>query len=187
MSANDEHLPGIAKELMWLDRNLNAPAPFVGVCLGAQILARVLGSSVMLHPEGHVENGYTPIEPMAAGKDYFPSPLSHVYQWHKEGFDLPAGATSLARGCASFENQFFRYGDSAYGIQFHPEETLLMLKRWTIGGAHMLNMPGATPRDEQIANHAIYDPALGDWTEHFVDSVIAKAEMTRACAQRSAA
>ena len=187
MSANDEHLPGIAKELRWLDQNLNSPTPFVGVCLGAQILARVLGAEVMLHPEGYVEIGYCQIEPTVEGKLYFPAPLSHVFQWHKEGFDTPAGTVSLAKGTAAFENQFFRYGQSAYGIQFHPEVTLQMLKRWTIGGAHMLDMPGAMPRDEQIANHAIYDPPFGDWAASFVDCVIAKAEALGACKQRSAA
>ena len=187
MSANDEHLPGIAKELRWLEQNLNSPTPFVGVCLGAQTLARVLGAQVMLHPEGYVEIGYCPIEPTADGRQYFPAPLSHVFQWHKEGFDTPAGTVSLAKGTAAFENQFFRYGQSAYGIQFHPEVTLQMLKRWTIGGAHMLDMPGAMPRDEQIANHAIYDPPFGDWAASFVDCVIAKAEALGACKQRSAA
>lgn len=187
MSANDEHLPGIHKELRWLDANLLSDTPFVGVCLGAQILARVLGSKVMLHPEGHVEIGYSPIEPTEDGAQYFKRPLSHVYQWHKEGFDLPAGTANLATGKAAFENQFFRHGDLAYGIQFHPEVTLQMLKRWTIGGAHMLDKPGAMPRNAQIANHPKYDPPLDQWAADFVDTIIAKAEARNDQLAKSAA
>ena len=147
----------------------------------------MLGSKVELHPEGYVEIGYSPIEPTAEGSTYFETPLSHVFQWHKEGFETPADAVTLAKGKASFENQFFRYGDRAYGIQFHPEVTLQMLKRWTIGGAHMLEMPGAMPRDEQINSHPKYDPALDRWSAAFVDSIIAKAETQSAEGARSAA
>lgn len=194
MSANDEHLPGIATELRWLERTLDCETPFIGVCLGAQILARVLGAEVSLHPEGHVEIGYSPLTPTQAGCDYFPDEISgpepapmQVFQWHKEGFEAPSGTVALAKGNAAFENQFFRYGKAAYGIQFHPEVTIQMLKRWTIGGAHMLDRPGAMPRDQQIAQHAVHDPALDDWSHKFVDHIIARAEDCGACEKRATA
>lgn len=187
MSANDEHLPGIATELRWLEQNMNSSTPFVGVCLGAQILARVLGASVALHPEGFVEIGYVPIEPTDDGASYFASPLDQVFQWHKEGFDAPAGTVALAHGKAAFENQFFRYGDLAYGIQFHPEVTLQMLNRWTIGAAHMLELPGAMARDDQLEGHRLHDPALDTWSNAFVDHIVSLSGRRGTIKDRSAA
>src|SRR3546814_6217879 len=60
------------------------------------------------------------------------------FQWHREGFEVPRGATVLATGSGAFPNQAFRVGDNAYGLQFHPEMTLAMIHRWKLGGAHRL-------------------------------------------------
>lgn len=186
MSANDDHLPAIAQELRWMDRALACQTPFVGVCLGAQLLARALGARIWLHPNEHVEIGYHRVTPTDAGRARLDAPLQ-VFQWHKEGFDLPAGATLLAAGGEDFPNQFFRYDDHCYAIQFHPEVTFEMMCRWTVGGAHMLNRTGAMPRDEQIRLHSVFDPALDAWTNRLVDHVVDLAEARGACARKSAA
>lgn len=58
-----------------------------------------------------------------------------VYHWHREGFDLPAGADLLATG-DTFPNQAIRVGPAAYGIQFHPELTYAMMNRWCVRGSN---------------------------------------------------
>ncbi len=97
MSSNDEHLDYIRAELRWIPSVLAASTPYLGICLGAQLLARALGAGVAPHPDGLHEIGYTRIRPTAAGVGHFPAPMN-VYQWHGEGFDVPQGAELLAAG-----------------------------------------------------------------------------------------
>lgn len=172
MSANDDHLPGIRAELDWLPLALESGKPFFGICLGAQMLARVVGGRVCEHPEGLVEIGYIQVKPTEAGRHYFEGPLT-VYQWHREGFDLPRSCTLLATA-DTFEQQAFRYGDRAYGIQFHPEVTLDMKRRWTTSAAHRLVMPGAQAAALHIDGHEIYDPPVDKWIRGFVEKLMNK-------------
>jgi GMP synthase (glutamine-hydrolysing) len=128
MSANDED-DYIKAEIDWLDVPLAAGKPFLGICLGAQMLARALGRRVYRHPTGRVEIGYYPIKPTQHGHAVCESPFpEHVYHWHREGFELPSGAELLAAG-EDFEIQAMRYGSSAFGLQFHPEVTYAMMGR----------------------------------------------------------
>ena len=165
MSANDDSaLPFIREEIDWLEVPLRAGTPFLGVCLGAQLLARYLGGCVRPHPDGLHEIGYYPVRATAAGRDLF-AREQHFYQWHGEGFSLPAGAKLLARGDL-FENQAFRYGN-AYGIQFHPEVTLEMMRDWTAKPVHRMVLPGAQARDRQLSGHGHHDTAVEGWLEEF--------------------
>ncbi len=167
MSANDDDtLPFIRTELDWIPVALESGKPYLGICLGAQLLARVLGATVAPHPEGKVEIGYFPIAPTLAGSEYFKEPL-HVYHWHCEGFELPKGAIKLAAG-ETFPNQAFRYGETAYGVQFHPEMTQPMIEKWIALGAHMLTRTGAQSQNEQMQKHALYAPARENWLESFL-------------------
>ena len=167
MSANDSHLPFIRQELDWIPMALAAEKPFLGICLGAQLLARVLGAKISPHADGMTEIGYFPIVPTPpSASPYFEQPLN-VYHWHREGFELPQGATKLAEG-EVFVNQAFRYGKAAYGLQFHPEATEVIVKRWTTLGAKMLVLPGAQSREEQISKHALYGVAKDNWLKGFL-------------------
>ncbi|MFW6077308.1 MAG: glutamine amidotransferase [Hyphomicrobiales bacterium] len=169
MSANDCHeLDFIRTEIDWLARPLEENVPFLGVCLGAQLLARQLGVEVTAHPEGQVEIGYYPLRPTPAGLDLVPEWPERAYQWHREGFDLPHGAVLLAEGNA-FSNQAFRYGDAAYGVQFHPEVTRAMVHRWTVRGSHRLGLPGAKPRSAHLEDRLVYDAAVAAWLDQFLD------------------
>ncbi|WP_137387845.1 glutamine amidotransferase [Rhodoligotrophos defluvii] len=166
MSANDCDA-FIAREIDWIGVPLKEDKPFLGICLGAQMLSRHLGGAVTPHPEGLVEIGYYPIYPTPLGQTLFHWP-SHVYHWHREGFSLPAGAELLARG-AHFENQAFRYGRKAFGIQFHPEITLQMLHRWTVRGAPRFELPNAQPRRAHFEGRRLYDAAVRVWLARFLD------------------
>jgi GMP synthase (glutamine-hydrolysing) len=169
-SANDDDRPAIRMELDWLERvALPSDRPLLGICLGAQMIARVLGAKVGRHPEGLVEIGYHPVYPTAAGQAYFDG-ATMFYQWHRETFEIPSDAVHLAHNDA-FDAQAFRYREQVYGIEFHPEMTRAMVERWSgsdRGGA-MLTLPGAQPRDQQLEDYDRYAPASDRWLGRFLD------------------
>ncbi|HZD91386.1 MAG TPA: glutamine amidotransferase [Pseudolabrys sp.] len=166
-SANDAD-DYIRRETDWIGVPLRDKAPFLGICLGAQMMARHLGAGVSAHPEGRAEVGYYPIRPTAAGLSICPEWPDHVYQWHREGFELPPGAELLAEGETGFTAQAYRYG-SGYGIQFHPEVTHAMMHRWLVRGAARMDMPGAKQRHEHVADRPVYDYASRQWLMRFID------------------
>lgn len=167
MSANDDQtLPFIDQELRWVEQVLQAEVPLLGICLGAQLMARALGAAVTPHPEGLREIGYFPLYG-AEGDDLFQRPM-HVYHWHQEGFDLPAGAQLLAQGDL-FANQAFRYGERAFGLQFHPEITTELIELWTTRGAEQLALPGAQPRSLHVYQHRLYSKAVESWLVRFLE------------------
>ncbi len=166
MSANDKE-EYIKRETDWLAIPLREEKPFFGICLGAQNLVNHLGGKVSFHLQQQVEIGYYPIHATDAGNKLMNWPKM-IYQWHREGFDLPAGAELLARGDI-FENQAFRYGKNAYAVQFHSELTLAMMHRWTVLGAHRMVLPGAQNKSQHIAQRPVYDPAIKQWLSDFLD------------------
>lgn len=166
MSANDDHLPFIRAELEWIPKWVATGKPYLGICLGAQLLARSHGAQVGPHARGYHEIGYYRLDPTPAGRQLF-EPGMHAYQWHGEGFDLPGGATLLARG-EHFPNQAFRLGDNAYGIQFHPEVTVAIMRFWSAHASHRLVLPGAQSRQEQHARAEKYDNIVDRWTPVFL-------------------
>ena len=156
----------IAHEIDWLEVPLRENKPLFGVCLGAQMLAIKLGGEVGFHAEGKIETGYYPIEPTAAGAALMAWP-ERVYHWHREGFTLPSEAVLLARG-ATFENQAYRYGEAAFGIQFHPEISYRAMKRWVARGAQRLALPGARPRGGHLPDHLRHGPGVIRWLDGFL-------------------
>jgi GMP synthase (glutamine-hydrolysing) len=172
MSANDcGTLNGIKCELDWIPKVVEAGVPFLGLCLGAQLLTRALGGRVGPHPEGRIEAGYVQIEPTGLGRAWFKAPMT-VYQFHREGMDIPECCELLATG-ETYRNQAFRYGENAFGFQFHPEVTLEMKQVWTLKASQRLAMPGAQQRGVHLSMHAIYDPPLDRWTNGFLDRWLA--------------
>ena len=166
MSANDTD-DYIRHETDWLAVPLREGRPFLGICLGAQMLARQLDARVYLHHEGRAEVGYYPIRPTAAGYAVCETWPDHVYQWHKEGFDLPSGCELLAEG-GDFPIQAFRCGNS-FATQFHPDVTTAMMHRWTTRAHVGLARPGARPRHEHFAARAVHDYAEGLWLRSFLE------------------
>lgn len=176
MSANDDRtLPGIRAQLDWIPRMLASGRPFLGICLGAQLLARALGATVKPHPAGLAEIGYFAIQPTPMGQSLFTAPL-YVYHWHCEGFELPAGADLLASS-ERFPQQAYRYGSQAFGVQFHPEVNQRILETWLVKGADHLNFPGAQSAAEQRKGHAQHDAALDRWTDEFLEGWLGKARI----------
>jgi GMP synthase (glutamine-hydrolysing) len=170
MSANDSD-DFVRREIDWMAVPIAEDKPLLGICLGAQMLARQLGAKVFCHAQGQVEVGYYPIRPTEAGLALSPLWPGHVYQWHREGFDLADGAELLAEGDC-FPVQAFRYG-SAVALQFHPEVTQAMMCRWTVRGAARLELPNARPRAQHFADRAAYDYPVRQWLAGFLDHWLA--------------
>jgi GMP synthase (glutamine-hydrolysing) len=168
MSANDcTSLDFIRREIDWLEVPLKQEVPYLGICLGAQMLARHLGAQVNPHPQGRAEIGYYPLRPTVAGERLGAWP-DHAYQWHREGFDVPRGATLLAEG-EDFPHQAFSYGKAAFAIQFHPEVTLAMMHRWTVRASHRFSLPGAQDRAAHLRSRLVHDRAVAQWLDSFLD------------------
>jgi GMP synthase-like glutamine amidotransferase len=120
--------------------------PVLGICLGGQILALAMGAALRQSPV--VEFGYTPISPTDEGRR---DPVLGVWQrgdrvfhWHEDMFDLPEGSTLLLEG-EHVPNQAFRYGDSAWGLQFHPEVTESVIDGWLHVAGETNEKWGKTP------------------------------------------
>jgi GMP synthase (glutamine-hydrolysing) len=131
----DAAYPFVRDELRLIERRLAADRPILGICLGAQLMAKALGGAV--YPGNGKEIGWAPLTLTEAGRA---SCLAHlapektaVLHWHGDTFDLPAGATRLA-STPRYPNQAFAWGKSL-ALQFHVEATARGLERWFIGHA----------------------------------------------------
>lgn len=122
MSVNDEEkLPWLKDEKLAVRDAIARDIPVLGVCLGAQLIAGALGARVYRNPVKEI--GRFPIQAVDhSGSSFsFPSECT-VFHWHGETFDLPEGATLLARSEAC-EHQAFQLKRNVIGLQFHPEMT----------------------------------------------------------------
>jgi len=123
MSVNDENaFPWLVTEKRFIHDFIKKEKPVLGICLGAQLVANAMGAVVYRNTLKEI--GWFPIQGVSTtGSSNFSFPSSvEVFHWHGETFDLPTGASLLARseGC---ENQAFQLGRSVIGLQFHLETT----------------------------------------------------------------
>ncbi len=138
MGAYDETAhPWLVTEKEWIAAAVRAGTPYLGVCLGAQLLAASLGAEVCTG--GTPEVGVLPVEVTGPGR---PDPVFGVLggrfpalQWHGDTFAIPSGAAHLGRS-AAYPNQAFRFGEAAYAVQFHVEVTDAMLAEWRLVPAY---------------------------------------------------
>jgi GMP synthase (glutamine-hydrolysing) len=132
MSVHDsEQFPYLLIELNLIEEALRRSLPVLGICLGAQLIAKTLGARV--YPNEVKEIGWYDVSPTEEGsRDPL---LAHfrgtekIFQWHGDTFDVPRTASHLAVSelCA---NQAFRYNGNVYGLQFHLEVDERMIHRW---------------------------------------------------------
>lgn len=123
MSINDEQdYPWLVTEKRFIKQVIDLGKPVLGICLGAQLIANVLGAQV--YPNAEKEIGWFPVNRIDTIPDYvfqFPKEMP-AFHWHGETFGLPEHAVHLAKSEAC-QNQAFQFGDSVIGLQFHLETT----------------------------------------------------------------
>ena len=151
MSVNDEdQFPWLRLEKKFIRQSIKSNKAVLGICLGAQLLAHVLGAAVPRNPVKEI--GWYPLHKTDAGTDdAVLAPLqaqTPVFQWHGCRFDIPKDAVHLARS-ADCEQQAFRYGDNAYGFQFHLEMDERLVERWLATPAYREELADSgLPHDE---------------------------------------
>lgn len=169
MSVNDG-LPYLEREARWIAQAVEAGRPVLGVCLGAQLIAKALGARVYASPMKEI--GWFEIEltaegaadPLFAGA----GPRETVFQWHGETFDLPPGGHWLASSPAC-RHQAFRIGASAYALQFHLEVTPEMIADWCsqdLNCGDMREVPAPIDNTNNAARlRALAQQVFGRWCD----------------------
>lgn len=139
MSVNhtDRH-PHLTTEMRLIEKAIQRELPLLGICLGAQLIAKTLGARV--YESAEKEIGWYDVSPTECASG---DPLAghfekreKLFQWHGDTFDLPRGAVRLASS-ALCANQAYRYGDNVYGLQFHLEVDERMIERWLTVAVHV--------------------------------------------------
>ncbi len=174
----DEDFVWLEREAEFLVEAIAGEVPVLGVCLGAQMLARAAGAWVGPAPASEV--GWFEIELTTEGRDdpvlgALP-PRTSAFQWHHYTYAVPKGGAELARSAAC--TQAFRLGHAAWGIQFHAEVTLPMLRAWV--SEDQAELP--VPSDEFLADA---ETRIAHWNEQgraLCDSFLGVAATTRRAA-----
>lgn len=142
IGANDDTpYPFLAEEVDLIRKRLESGRALLGICLGAQLMARALGAAVA--PMGHKEIGYGPLSLTSRGSS---SPLARiggqpVLHWHGDQFEVPDGCASLAATSAC-PHQAFMVGEHAMAWQFHLEVDAERIEQWLIGHTGELQQAG---------------------------------------------
>ncbi len=147
--------PNLSIEVELIRQAVARGMSVLGICLGAQLLAKALGGTVARNPVREV--GWYDVRLTEQGRNdgvlsAF-APVQRVFQWHEDGIHLPPGAVHLAASDAS-EVQAFRYGEHAYGFQFHLEVDRSLIERW-------LTLPANRPMLEEEAGRIVPDAIRG--------------------------
>lgn len=161
MSVNDDDsLPWLSAEKLLIGDAVRAGVPYWGACLGVQLLAASLGARVYTGPAPEV--GVLPVMLTAEGRSdpVFQGlpPEFPTLQWHGDTFDLPDGATLLASSPA-YPNQAFRFGQWAYGVQFHVEVSEPMAAEWA-------GVPAYGEYADRVLGAGGIDRLMGDFRDH---------------------
>jgi GMP synthase (glutamine-hydrolysing) len=126
-----EQHPHLTVELELIREAIDLGLPVLGICLGAQLIATALGARVYSNQVKEI--GWYPVFPTPAAMEdaLFNNfgKVEHIFQWHSDTFDLPAGAVHLASS-QTCPTQAFRYGTTVYGLQFHLEVDERLIERW---------------------------------------------------------
>jgi GMP synthase-like glutamine amidotransferase len=127
----EDHFPFLREEDLFIKEAIQRGKSILGICLGAQLIAKALGAKVLKAPVkeiGWYDVSLTRIGSIDPIFSHLPKKFS-VFQWHEDTFEIPHSATLIATS-SLIPYQAFRYGDNAYGLQFHLEVTQEMIREW---------------------------------------------------------
>ena len=167
-----DRFPWIAAETAWVKACMAKQIPTLGICLGGGMISHALGAAIGPPDHGLHEFGYYALNVTEAGLGVIPDGLI-VTESHYHAFGLPDGAVLLAASEA-YPTQAYRYGETTYALQFHPEVTPLGFRRWQDRDWAPWGKPGAQSREQQNALQAAHDPAQAEWIAGFIDRLMAK-------------
>ena len=177
MSINDMNHQFIKKEIYWIELALKSNKPFLGICLGAQMLAKNLGGTVRNNNDNTYEIGFFDIIPTQYGSKMFENQKT-FFQWHNEGFNVPQDCFILAEG-KKFHQQAFKYKNT-YGLQFHPEVNIKLHFLWLyhtlLSAPHKLNNKGAQSIARQLTQRIKHNHKIKLWLDDFLDNYLLKEE-----------
>ena len=175
MSVNDTKYDFIKYEMDWLKVVIKSGKPFLGICLGAQMLAKHLGGKVKKIDCNSSEIGFFEIKPTKSGIDIFDD-QKFFFQWHNEGFDLPKDSTMLASG-KKFKVQAFKH-KNCYAIQFHPEVNFKLHIKWLyytlFSNPKRLFTKGSQNVIYQLFLRIKYSSKISRWLDSFLDQYFLK-------------
>jgi len=172
MSGNDTHLEYISKQIQLLEWCIKWNFPVLGICLGAQLLARAAGADIYQAPIKEI--GWFPLHPtfMVHEDPLFKDLLAtgiHVLQWHGETYSLPYEARLLAT-CPDVLGQAFRLGSCQYGLQFHTEITMELIEEWIDKGEAEKEFLGEDGISQLLYRSAIYLPVARAYCRTMVNA-----------------
>jgi GMP synthase (glutamine-hydrolysing) len=157
-----DRYPWITDELYLFERRLAARRPLLGICLGAQMLARVLGARVF---PGRKELGWAPLLLTEEGKRSVIAPLAaertSMLHWHGDTFDLPAGATLLA-STEHVAHQVYAWEGLALAFQCHPEVSYRDIEPWLVGHACEIAATSGTSVEQLREQTRRFGPRLAE-------------------------
>lgn len=166
-----EKYPFLKTECELIRKAVESDKPVLGICLGAQLLAKALGSRV--YPGHQKEVGWQPIFLTDAGcKDpvfsaFTDSKSQPVFHWHGDTFELPKNSALLASS-EQYPNQAFSYKNNAYGLQFHIEITHDMIRQWVKADQEWLkSAPLKSPPESIIQTSKMHLPKLEFLAKNF--------------------
>ncbi len=173
MSIYDETIPWLKEEKQFILKTIETGKKVIGICLGAQLIADVLGADV--YPNDRKEIGWWPVKLTPEGKKHtllkdFPDEFV-TYHWHGDMFDIPEGATRLISSdvCA---NQVFVYSDNVLALQFHFETTPQTVVEFINNSRHeLVDAPFIQPEDEMLELMIKYIPENNRRLEMILDKM----------------
>ncbi|MGC1329177.1 MULTISPECIES: glutamine amidotransferase [unclassified Pseudomonas] len=166
---DDASYPYLIHALRLVQQRIANGRKLLGVCLGAQLIARALGAEVK--PMGIKEIGYAPLTLTAAGQQSVLAPLQGagpVLHWHGDQFQIPVGATHLASS-QDCPYQAFSVGNAVLALQFHPEADPRQLEAWLVGHAAELQAAGIDPCTLRAQAAAVSDDLVRLSQQMFAD------------------